>query len=254
MIGLIAWGMILVSGCAGLERRFLEKPFDPETAAALTAELRSQNDRVQSFFSVGRLQVRGWQGEEGEASTFCAGTASPFKMKIEITHPWGQPIFQILVESDRFRFLSFTDRKLYSGPWNSPRLAGLLPGDMDPSLLHDLVRAYPVLPPFHSADSHEPSRIAFRGEAGEEVRVIRFCRDSLRPEEVMVPGQDFRLVFSDFRSAGDIHFAGRTALVHSLGGRRLLHSIERMVFNRNIPEEVFTIQAPPGFEEVALPP
>lgn len=254
LLGLLAWCVILSSGCAGLERRFFERPFDSEAVAFLTGELRAQNEKVQSFFSVGRLQARGWQGEAGEAATFCAGTTSPLRIKIEVTHEWGQPILQILIESDRFRYLSFTDRKLYVGSLNSPSLAKLLPGDMDQSLLHTLVRAYPVLPPHQSAHSHEPNQITFHGEGGGHVRIITFERDSLRPKEVTVPPQSIKLVFSDFQSVSGIHFAGETLLVHALGGRRLSHKVKSMVFNRSIPEEVFSIRAPPGFEEVPLSP
>jgi hypothetical protein len=246
--------LLFVSGCAGIERRLFEKPFDPEAAATLKTHLLEQSRKVESLFSVGRLEVKGWQGREIEAAIFSAWTPSPLKIKIEVTHPWGQPILHLVVEGETFRLLSFRERKLFTGPFSTPFLSKFLPGEMDQNLIQDLLRAYPVIDSAHRAHSKEPNQISFYGPEGEEVRVIKFDRDSREPTEVEVPHRNVKLVFRDFESAGDLLFARETALVHVLGGRRLVCRIETMVFNRTIPEQVFSLEAPPGVETVFLSP
>jgi hypothetical protein len=251
---LIALVCFLVAGCAGIERRLLERPFDAGTVAALTADMLDQSGKVRSVFSAGNLQVKGWRGQDFEAAVFSAWIPSPLKMKVEMTHPWGQPMLHLLVDGEIFRLLSFAERKLYTGPFTTSRLSKVLPGDLDPSLLQDLMRSYPVLSPEHRAHSNEPNRISFYGTEGKEARVIKFDRDTLRPTEVVLPHQNIRLVFSGFETVEGFRFARETALIHPLGGRRMVYRVETMVFNRAIPEQVFSLQAPPGFETVFLSP
>jgi hypothetical protein len=248
----IACVLLFLSGCAGIERRLSERPFDPEAVAALKADLTDQRNKVQSFFSVGRLQVKAWQGQDLEAAIFSAWTPSPLRIKIEVTHPWGQPILHLLVDGEELHFLSFSERKLYAGPFTTRSLSKFLPGEMDPSLIQDLLRAYPGFDPEHRAHSNEPNQISFYGPEGGELRVIKFDRESRRPTELMLPHQNIRLVFSDFEAAGGLCFARETALVHVLGGKRLVHKIETVIFNRTIPDQVFSLEAPPGFEVVPL--
>jgi hypothetical protein len=54
-----------------------ERPFDPEVVADLKADLLDQREKVQSFFSAGRLQVKGWRGQELEAAIFSAWIPLP---------------------------------------------------------------------------------------------------------------------------------------------------------------------------------
>jgi hypothetical protein len=245
---LVAFCLFLIPGCAGVERRLFEAPFDPQSVAALVADLKDQNEKVHSFFSSGRLWVKGWQGEEGEASIFSAGTRSPFRIKIEVTHPWGQPILHLLVDGTDFRLLSFNERKLYFGAFTRESLSRFFPEEMDQTLIWDLLRAYPVLESSYRAHSDKANQITFTNEKGFEEEVIEFDRESRRPAELILPHQNINLMFSDFQVSEGIWYARQTALVHVLGGKRLIHTVEKMVFNRAIPDQIFTLQAPPGFD------
>jgi hypothetical protein len=92
------------------------------------------------------------------------------------------------------------------------------------------------------------------GPQGEELRVITFHRDNRLPRQLTLPERNIRLVFSELEAADGIRFARETALVHVLGGTRLVYRIETMVFNRAIPDQIFSLQAPPGFETGPLLP
>jgi len=248
---LIVAGLLLGPGCAGVERLF-EPPLDPTSVAALVEDLQTQNAGVQTFFSSGRLWVKGRHGEEGEANVFSAAIQNEGRIKLEITHPWGQPLVHILVDGTDFRLLSFNERKLYVGAFTDEALSTFFPEAMDRTLIWDLLRAYPVLEPPYRARSDRANRISLMSEEGVEREIVAFDRESRRPTELILPRQNIKLVFSDFQESEGIQYAGETSLVHILGGKRLTHRIEKMVFNRVIPDQVFTLQAPPGFETVPL--
>jgi len=244
--------VLLVPGCAGLQRLLYEAPFDEQATAALVRELYDQNKNVHTFFSTGRLWVKGRYGEEGEVNVFSAAARDLSRIKIEVTHPWGQPVMYLLVEEGDFRLLSFGERKLYFGQFTKEALSRFFPEELDQTLILDLLRAYPVLDRPYRARSAEPNRIILSNEEGLEKKTIAFDRESMQPKELILPHQNIKLVFSDFQSGGDFRYARETALVHVLGGRRLVHKIEKMVFNRTIPDQVFILPAPPGFETVPL--
>jgi hypothetical protein len=249
---LVAFLLLLVPGCAGVERLLFEAPYDQQSMAALVKELQDQNKKVDTFFSSGRLWVKGWYGEEGEANIFSAAAKSSFRIKIEVTHPWGQPVMHLLVDGTHFRLLSFSERKLYFGEFTREALSRFFPEEMDQTLIWDLLRAYPVLEPPYRAHSSTPNRIGFTNEEGLEKKVIAFDRESRQPTELILPHQNIKLVFSDFQVSEGFRYARETALVHVLGGKRLVHKVEKMFFNRAIPEQVFSLQAPPGFDTVSL--
>lgn len=249
---LVAFCLFLVPGCAGIERRLSERPFDPQSVTVLVADLQEQRERVQSFLSSGRLWVKGGQGEAEEVNLFSAGTRTPFRIKIEVTHPWGQPLLHLLVDGGAFRLLSFNERKFYFGAFTRESLSRFFPEEMDPNLIWDLLRAYPALEPPYQARSDKAHQIVFSAGQGSEEQVIALDRDSRLPRELILPNRNIKLVFSDLRDIEGIRYARETALVHVLGGRRLIHKVENMVFNKDVPGEVFTLNAPPGFEIVPL--
>jgi hypothetical protein len=248
---LVALFSLLVPGCAGVRSFLFATPFDQQAVAALVSDLQSQNDRVHSFFSSGRLWVKGWDGEE-EAAIFSAATRAPCRIKVEVTHPWGQPVLQLLVDGNDVRYLSFSERKLYFGKITDQGFSRFFPEEMNQTLIWELLRAYPILEPPYRADSDKPNQINFTNAEGVEKEVITFDRENRQPEELILPHQNIKLVFSDLQVCEGIWYAKETAVVHVLGGKRLIHKVGNMVFNETIPDAVFSLQAPPGFEIVPL--
>lgn len=248
---LLIVALLLGPGCAGVERLF-EPPLDPQSVATLVNHLQEQNENVRTFFSNGRLWVKGRHGEEGEATVFSAGSKETGRIKLEVTHAWGQPLLHLLVDGTEFRLLSFSERKVYYGSFTPEALAKVFPEAIDQTLIWDLLRAYPVVEPPYRARSDRANQISLISAEGSETEIIEFDPQSRRPAEVILPHLNLRLAFSDFQESDGIPYARETALVHALGGKRLVHSVDTMVFNRPIPEQVFTLQAPPGFESVPL--
>jgi hypothetical protein len=240
--------ILLLSGCAGLGRSLFESPLDERALTVVIADLKKQNQEVQSFFSSGRLWVKGWYGDEGEANVFAASTRSPSRTKIEAVHPWGQPLLYLLEEGKDFRLLSYSERKLYFGKLSAGSLSRFLPGDIDQTVLRDILRAYPVLEPSYRVLSKRGSEISFSNQQGEEVRLVELDPETLLPREVVLPHQNIKLVFENFQESDGFRYARKVTAVHSLGGKLMIYTVEKMVFNQKIPAQVFTLQAPQGFE------
>jgi hypothetical protein len=245
---LLALCLLLLPSCAGLGRSLFETPLDERALGIVVADLREQDQKVRSFFSSGRLWVKGWYGDDGEANIFAATTTSPFRMKIEATHPWGQPLLYLLEEGKDFRLLSYSERKLYFGESSPRSLSRFLPGNIDQTVLLDILRAYPVLEPSYRVFSKRGNEIRFQNQQGEEVRIVELDPVTRLPQEVILPHQSVKLVFQDFQESAGFRYARKVTVVHPLGGKLMIYTVEKMVFNREIPDEVFTLQAPQGFE------
>ena len=212
------------------------------------ADLKAQNERVQTFFSSGRLWAKGWYGDDGEANIFAATTRDPFRTKIEVTHPWGQPLLYLLEDGKDFRLLSYPERKLYFGELSARSLSRFLPEDMDQTVLRDILRAYPVLEATYRVHPERGNQISFYNRQGQEVRIVELDRETLLPREVVLPHQNIKLVFENFQESGGFRYARKVTVTHFLGGKLIVYTVEKMVFNHKIPDQVFTLQAPPGFE------
>jgi hypothetical protein len=245
---LLAVCLLLLSSCAGLGRALFESPLDERALTVVVADLKEENEKVQSFFSSGRLWVKGWYGDDGEANIFAATTRAPCRMKIEATHPWGQPILYLLEQGKDFRLLSYSERRLYFGELSARSLSRFLPGNMDQTVLRDILRAYPVLEPSYRVLSKKGNQISFCNPQGEEVRIVELDRETLLPREMVLPHQNIKLVFENFQESGGFRYARKVTATHFLGGKLMVYTVEKMVFNQKIPNQVFTLQAPPGFE------
>jgi hypothetical protein len=240
--------LLLLSGCAGLGRALFERPLNERALAVVVADLKKQNEGIQSFFSSGRLWVKGWYGDDGEANIFAATTTAPYRNKIEVTHPWGQPLLYLLEEGKEFRLLSYSERKLYFGELSAHSLSRFLPGNMDQSVLRDILRAYPVLEPSFRVLSKGANQVSFWNPQGEEVRIVELDRETLLPREVVLPHQNINLILENFQESGGFRYARKVTVTHFLGGKLMVYTVEKMVFNQKIPDQVFTLEAPPGFE------
>jgi hypothetical protein len=245
---LLALCLLLLSSCAELGRALFERPLNERALSVVVADLKKQNEGVQSFFSSGRLWVKGWNGNDGEANIFAATTSAPYRNKIEVTHAWGQPLLYLLEKGKEFRLLSYPERKLYFGELSARSLSRFLPGNMDQSVLRDILRAYPVLEPSYRVLSERGNQVSFWNPQGEEVRIVELDRESLLPREIVLPHQNVKLVLENFQESEGFRYARKVTVTHFLGGKLMVYTVDKMVFNREIPDQVFTLQTPPGFE------
>lgn len=243
--------LALVSACTPVTQGPPERPLSDRQVAAVLSGMEDQEKRVFSFYSVGRLTVGGgyWEPESG---ILIAGIREPFRIKMEITHPWGQPLVHILIDKDRLGVLSFPDKRLFLGDFTPEALSKFLAGKLDSRLVWAVLRGYPVLPDYRRIESREPNRIAFIDSGLKETETLEVFPDSLLPKVLILPDQQVELVFSEFQEDQGIAYAGGVKVIPPKGGRIMALKREKTVFNRPIPGEVFDLPRPAGFEVMDL--
>ncbi len=210
--------------------------------------MRNQSDRVSSFYASGTLSVKDWKGES-EAGVLTAGTRSPFRVKIEITHSWGRPLLHILMVGERFEVLSFGEKRLYLGSSNDDSLSRFFPGHLfNHTIVWAFLRGFPQVMGYNRIDTSGAGRISLLGPEEKEVEVIYPGPQGFPPEGISFPPELLDLTFAGYRENDGVLFASEVQVKSLEGGKNLILKNRKAVFNRTIPEEIFTLKKPPGFE------
>ncbi|MFH1351931.1 MAG: DUF4292 domain-containing protein [Pseudomonadota bacterium] len=206
---------------------------------------------VFSFYSLGTVLVKNWLWES-EANILIMGRKRPLKIKIEITHPWGQPILHILIDEPRLEVLSFRDKRLYVGDYTPQALSKFIPGDLDSNLIWAALRGYPTLLDYDRIGSSGGDQINLFNGKGKEVERITINPDSLLPRLIFLPENFIKLAFSDWQENEGIYNAGEVRLDDMEGKRELILKSKKTVFNKALPDQIFVMEKPPHFESVSL--
>ncbi|MBW1998504.1 MAG: hypothetical protein JRJ29_11140 [Deltaproteobacteria bacterium] len=207
-------------------------------------EIRRQGQEVSSFFSMGKISAAAWYGVN-EADILIMGCRDPLKVKVEITHSWGQPILHLLLEDSRIQVLSFKDRSLYVGLLSPGAFKKFFHVDIAPDIVWSVLRAYPTIRE-HEYVSAEGNRILLLDGKQVEVERIHLYPETLSPRRVSYRDNKLEISFKGFRKEGGISYAEEVAIRDRK--EKLVIRNDRMVFNRDMPQEVFEMRIPPGFE------
>ncbi|MEE9613036.1 MAG: hypothetical protein V3W19_17405, partial [Desulfatiglandales bacterium] len=197
------------------------------------------------------LLVKDWKWES-ESKVLIVATENPFKTKIEINHPWGRPIVHILIDEAKLEVLSFPEKKLYLGNFSPEALSKFLPGGFDSDLIWTALRGYPHLLRYHKAVSLKANQITLFNEKEKEVEIIDFYPESRLPVLVSFPEHHINLAFSDFQENEGIFYAMEVRVDNIKGEKDLVLKNKKMVFNKTIPEQIFVLEKPPGFQTLYL--
>jgi hypothetical protein len=241
---------MLFLGCAPLVPSPPTAPFSHKETAELISNLRAQGEKIVSFQGLGRVRFKDRE-EESELNLLAVG-CRPFKIRVEISHPWGKPLFFVLLDGGNVFVLSLVDRKFFRGkssrlPIQSVFLLGL---DLD-SLWHILAGTVPILP-YSRAVSLKPHEISLLNGAGEVNERVSFYPHSPLPHSVSFPEKGIAVLLSDFREGnlGPNPLKIEIAMNHT--DRYVKIRYKDLTRNKPIPEEVFSLDPPPGFEVIEL--
>ena len=238
--------LLSLSSCATLY-----KPLPDRDVEVILASIQAQERRVFSFYTTGGLSLhdRGW---ESESHVLIVGNRNPFRIKIEVTHPWGRPIVHILIDERNLQVLSFAEERLYIGAFTPETLSRFLPGQLDAHLVWAVLRGYPHLLPYHGTRSMKANQIRLIDQEGKAHEIIDLYPESKLPRMVFFPAKNIVLGFSDFQQIDGIYYA-RQVRVEDMGGKsNLMLKNGKMVFNKSIPKEVFQLVKPPSFRTYDL--
>jgi len=240
---------VILQSCAHVRVEPPQPPFNDREISDILLSTKNQEDAVHNFFSHGRITLQG-NSAEFEADALMIGFRNPFRIKLEITHYWGRPLFHILITETRLHILSFLEKKYYVADVREPIPRDLLPVKIDSNQLWALGRGFPNLSRHKRAVSNHGNQIALLNGEGEAVEVIDFQTEKFLPAQVLFPEQGLMLSFSDFATDNHIQFAKESRLYDPTYGGRLVFNIRQMAFNQTIDRSIFELDVPPDFEYI----
>ncbi len=242
----------LYTGCAALYHPVPPEPRRPDEAAELISRMLDQEDRISSFYSLGTVFLKGWVFKS-EADILVAATKKPFKMKIEITHPWGMPLLHILVDNQRIEALSFEEKKIYTGNLTAETLSDFLPGNFwDPVLIWSVLRGYTPIASYDVIGFSGTNRISLMDKKGVEIEIIELYPGDSMPRRASFPGNSWYISFSEFKENDGIHYASEVSVNNIKGGTDLVLNRKKMVFNKPIPDQIFVLEKPVTFDTTCM--
>ncbi len=236
--------LITVSGCAPL---LFKKPLSDQELRNVVSLLKAQEESVDAFYTSGQMTVKDWYGDQ-EANTLMAGTRTPLRLRMEITHAWGQPILHLVVVGKTFKALSYGERKLYIGDLNPGALSKFFPADLDADLIWEVLRGFPKLRPHGRMESRKADQVSLLDRNGDEMEILELDPESGLPRRVSFPERKVAVGYADFQQEDGILYAKEVRVTQLEGSRNLTLKNGKMVFNKPIPDEIFRMEIPPGFE------
>jgi hypothetical protein len=241
--------ILTAQGCALLHRIPPQPPLPPAKLSMVISQIQGQEEEVRSFFWDGRLTVKQGYWEQ-ELHILVAVTKEPRRIKIEVSDPWGPPVAHLLLDGRTLTALSFAERKVYVGEVTLETISKVFPGNLDPMMIWDVLRAYPSLRPCDHPVSQKADEVSLVDDNGKEIQILDLDPENLQPRLVSFPGLQPRLAFADFREDEGIIYAQEVKVIQGKLNLTIHH--DKMVFNKPIPKPIFTLEAPPGFETADL--
>ncbi len=239
--------IILFQCCAPVSIQPPSPPFDHQTVVHIVSTFKEQERAVQTFFSFGRLMIQR-HGSEFETNILIVGIRDPFKVKIEVTHPWGRPLFHILIDETRVQILSFSEKRYYLEYLGEPAPSSFFPVRLSPEQLWAFVRGYPILHEHNRAVSLKGNQITLLNGKGDMVQVVDFYPESNLPLQTFLPGQGIKVSFSDFENDNNIQYARKIRLFDQEFETTLGLNLKQTVLNKAIQESIFELSPPNDFK------
>ncbi|MFH1241125.1 MAG: hypothetical protein V1689_02065 [Pseudomonadota bacterium] len=248
---IVGLGLILFQCCSFVYVTPSPSVLDQKKVSEIVASLRKQEGRVYTLFSSGSLMIKD-KGSETESDILVAGIRDPLTIKVEITHPWGRPLLDILIQDSSIHILSFQDKRVYHGSLGGFATSRFFPVGLDPDQIWSFLRGCPILREYDHAISVKTNSITFLSKEEEVVQVMEVFSGSNFPRSISFPGRGIETLYSDYEDHGGIFYARTIRLDDSKNDAMVELSLKRMVFNEPIPDAIFKQEVPPGFEAVLL--
>lgn len=243
--------LTLSLGCASIAPFPPTKPFSREETTRLVSHLREQGENISSFQGVGKIRLKKGEQETG-ANLFAVGS-KPFKVRLEIAHPWGKPLFHVVVDEENISVLSLADKKFFRGLSSSLNSTQLFLCGLDPDLAWKILSGrVPILSAAGKAVSFKPNQITLFNRQNEVVEIISFASGSLQPKSVHLPRKGITIILSEFKEEGPIPYPLKIKIVKEDEDQLTEISYKNLKFNKPVPEEIFQLNPPSGFEIIRL--
>jgi hypothetical protein len=80
------------------------------------------------------------------------------------------------------------------------------------------------------------------------MQVLEINAENGLPRRISFPEQRVAVSYADFQQEGGILYAKEVKVTQLEGTRNLTLKNGKMIFNKPIPDEIFRMEIPPGFE------
>lgn len=245
--------LFLVPACAPFTGPPAPPPLTPAETDQLVTFLREQDQLVRSFFWSGRLTARKRLGQ-AEHLIVSAGRREPLRLKIEVTHSWGQPIAQASISETQAKVLVAPEKRFYVGHLKDSRLSGdFLPAGLDARQIWGAMRGFPVLPEYARVISYRGDQLTFLDAERRVIQTVDFDPVTRFPRRVSLPDPVVNVSFADIKDDQGVLFARHIIIENPDAGLTLELEMSQTVFNQPVPEEIFSLDPPPGYEIHPLP-
>jgi hypothetical protein len=242
---------LLLASCAPKPARPPSPPFRPDTVDRLIERFKEQEGRVSTLIVSGRLSLK-QKDREQEVDLLAVAIRDPLRIKMELTHPWGRPLFHLSIEASNVRIVSFPEKRLYVGDLQALGRWVCLPPGTTQDHLWPLLRAFPSLCSHDRAASLQGGQITLFDYEGKAVEIIDLYPDTTLPHRVSFPGQGLKLTFSGYREDDGISYATEIGLRGDGSETELVLHLRQIVFNKAAPEPVFHLSVPESFKTLPL--
>ncbi len=233
-------------------------PFDNQEISQIIESFEEQESLADSLVSSGKLIMREEEeyddedDSESRYSILMVGRRDPFKVKIEITHPWGRPLLHLLINETHMQILSFHEKRLYQGRLGDLKSMIFFPVELGRDQIWTIIRGYPILGEHMQILSKKNDQIELLDKKGKTIQIIDFWPGSRLPRLLSYTGKGAKASFSDFKTDKQIKYARKIGFDDPEDRTSLEINIKTMVFNKAIPESIFKLSLPPGFEIVPI--
>ena len=226
-------------------------PFSKEEISTLMGHLTAQASLVTTLFCTGTLTSTNGAIEQ-EANITIVGKRSPFQVKMEITHPWGSPVANLLIDNDRFTLVFFPEKRIYSGSVEKGVLRRSFPVPLTPSAVWGFVRGYPPVPGYEKAVSPAKGVIHLLNGKHTLLQRLELQSSPLTPRSCSFPAIGITQYYSAIEKDGPVEFARKVILKDTVRKKTLTLQIKRALFNPRLPSDVFQVAKPENFKAIDL--
>lgn len=154
----------------------------------------------------------------------------------------------VLIDKTGLQLLSFVEKKFYRLQFGRLPPIRLLSGRVDKEHFWALVRGYPVLFDYANPALVDSNQVGFLGAEGEILRLIEFSPKTRLPRRVCFPEQGIEISYSGFHNQDGVRYASGIQLSGSEQDSILKMELKQVTFNDELPEKIFEIKVPQGFE------
>ena len=245
--------ILILNGCTFFSPRQESRRFLTEDDVEnIIQNVKKQNDIVSGFYSTGTLTINGWI-MDASVDIFVFANRDPLMFKMEILSSWGTPLFYILIKEDRLVIRDFREKKQYTGRFTPESLSIFLPNmDWTPDMIWSFLRGYPGFASYDHAYEGKPGVVNIEDRKNNRLGTITVSPGDGIIEAAESPPRSFNIKFGDFLKTGDIGYAEKTVVKDVRGKKDLILKRKKIVFNRDIPDAIFTLKNQPFFEVVGF--